>query len=28
MIEKKQGRLSMMEIEGVLDELRDLKQNK
>lgn len=28
MIEKKQGRLTMMEIEGVLDELRDLKQNK
>ncbi|AUS09787.1 DUF1128 domain-containing protein [Laceyella sacchari] len=27
MIEKKQGRLTMMEIEGVLDELRDLKQN-
>jgi uncharacterized protein YfkK (UPF0435 family) len=28
MIEKKQGQLTMMEIEGVLDELRDLKQNK
>ncbi|MFC7441933.1 DUF1128 domain-containing protein [Laceyella putida] len=27
MIEKKQGRLTMMEIEGVLDELRELKQS-
>jgi uncharacterized protein YfkK (UPF0435 family) len=26
MIEKKQGRLTMMEIEGVLEELRELRQ--
>lgn len=28
LLEKKQGSLTMMEIEGVLEELRELKQNK